>query len=413
MEQYLLELINRARLDPLGEAKRQGIDLNQGLAAGTLNGTAKQVLAGNDALDAAAALHSVWMLQTDIFSHTGAGGSSPGDRIADQSYAASTWGENIAWSGSTGTVTLEGAIAGLHRGLFLSAGHRTNLLNGSFREVGLGAETGSFFTQGRDWNAAMLTEVFAKAGAEVFVTGVAYRDANRDRFYSLGEGQGGVTFRSGGVEAVTEAPGGYELKLAASATTLVTGQAGTRSFSLTLDTTGGNVKLDLVDGVRLETSGSITLGAGINRATLLGVAGLSATGNAAANVLSGNAGANALSGGEGNDTLTGGAGADSLTGGGGDDLLTGGAGKDDYTGGAGADTFVLTSGVDRVSDFDLGLDHIQLNDALWTGTLTAAEVVSTFGRIGTGEVVLDFGATEIHLAGLTSLEGLAATLIIV
>lgn len=31
-EQLLIELINRARLDPLAEAQRLGIDLNAGLA---------------------------------------------------------------------------------------------------------------------------------------------------------------------------------------------------------------------------------------------------------------------------------------------------------------------------------------------------------------------------------------------
>jgi hypothetical protein len=37
-EQYLLELINEARLDPLAKAASLGIDLNQGLAPGTLTG---------------------------------------------------------------------------------------------------------------------------------------------------------------------------------------------------------------------------------------------------------------------------------------------------------------------------------------------------------------------------------------
>jgi hypothetical protein len=46
-EQYLLELINQARLDPLAKAASLGIDLNQGLAPGTLDRYAKQVLAHN------------------------------------------------------------------------------------------------------------------------------------------------------------------------------------------------------------------------------------------------------------------------------------------------------------------------------------------------------------------------------
>ena len=33
-EQYMLELINRARLDPKGEASRYGISLNEGVSSG-------------------------------------------------------------------------------------------------------------------------------------------------------------------------------------------------------------------------------------------------------------------------------------------------------------------------------------------------------------------------------------------
>jgi serralysin len=64
-EQYLLELINQARLDPLAKAASLGIDLNQGLAPGTLTGTAKQVLAHNVILSQAAEGHSNWMLANE------------------------------------------------------------------------------------------------------------------------------------------------------------------------------------------------------------------------------------------------------------------------------------------------------------------------------------------------------------
>ena len=40
-------LINRARLDPAGEAARDGIDLNEGLSPGTLSATSRQPLAFN------------------------------------------------------------------------------------------------------------------------------------------------------------------------------------------------------------------------------------------------------------------------------------------------------------------------------------------------------------------------------
>jgi hypothetical protein len=53
-EQYLLELINADRMQ-----------------------VGAQPLASNTFLDQAAEDHSQWMINTDIFSHTGAGGSGP------------------------------------------------------------------------------------------------------------------------------------------------------------------------------------------------------------------------------------------------------------------------------------------------------------------------------------------------
>ena len=49
-EQLLLELINRARTFPLAEAAYYGIDLNEGLAPGTISNSAKQPLAPNASL---------------------------------------------------------------------------------------------------------------------------------------------------------------------------------------------------------------------------------------------------------------------------------------------------------------------------------------------------------------------------
>ena len=40
-EQYMLELINRARANPAAEAATYGIDLNEGLSAGTISSAAK------------------------------------------------------------------------------------------------------------------------------------------------------------------------------------------------------------------------------------------------------------------------------------------------------------------------------------------------------------------------------------
>lgn len=413
-EQYLLELINRARLNPGAEAKLYGIDLNANLAAGTITNTAKQALAANEMLEQAAVLHSQWMLAADVFSHTGQGGSSPGLRIEAQGYDWWTYGENIAWSGTTGTLNFDAAVAGLHRGLFLSAGHRTNLMGEAFREVGLGAEAGQFTTGGRTFNAAMLTEVFATASTKVFLTGVAYDDSDANGFYSIGEGRGSLTVQAQGGSASSSAAGGYQLALDAGIVA-VTGTTGTRAFSVSVDLSGGNVKLDLVGGTLFKSSGSLELGTGVNRVTLLGLDALSAKGNAAANVLNGNVGSNVLNGMGGNDRLFGAGGHDSLVGGDGNDWLSGGNGRDTLTGGAGADTFVFGAGfgLDRVTDFNAAQgDRIELDDALWGTTMTAEEVVSTHGRMAGKTAILDFGTHELHLAN-TSLTGLAEALTLV
>ena len=77
-EQYLLELINAER------AK-----------------VGAQPLAFNDNINTAAELHSQWMINTDTFSHTGAGGSSFTTRMANAGFKfVAPWsaGENIAWA---------------------------------------------------------------------------------------------------------------------------------------------------------------------------------------------------------------------------------------------------------------------------------------------------------------------------
>ncbi len=80
-EQYLLELINKARSDPNAEAARLGIDLNQSLAPGTISGSAKAALAFDPFLNDAADAHSVSMSNDGYFSHTGTGGTTPTQRI--------------------------------------------------------------------------------------------------------------------------------------------------------------------------------------------------------------------------------------------------------------------------------------------------------------------------------------------
>ena len=350
-EQLFLELVNRARLDPLAEGARQGLaDLNRGLPAGSITGAPLQVLAPNPLLHQAAVDHSLWMLATDTFSHTGAGGSSIAQRIAAAGYvvvAPGGVGENLAWTGTTGTLSMDAATTQHFAQLFDSDGHRRNILRDWFKESGIAQEQGQFtHTNGVTYNASMLTHKFAASGTDVFLTGVVHADRDGDGFYDLAEGIAGATIAIGGQSVQSASAGGYALRLAPAAGVAVTLSHGDATLGATVDLSGGNVKLDLVQdaqGLRLGSSGNLTLGTGALRADLLGAADLALTGNAGDNVLTGNRGANVLHGGAGNDTLIGG---------GGNDTLDGGSGTDTARfSGARASYQVVTSGaVTTVSD---------------------------------------------------------------
>jgi Ca2+-binding RTX toxin-like protein len=83
--------------------------------------------------------------------------------------------------------------------------------------------------------------------------------------------------------------------------------------------------------------------------------------------ITGGGGSDSIAGGALADVLRGGGGADNLFGLGGDDRLIGGAGADTLRGGAGRDLFIYqstgdstTAATDRISDFQKGVDRIDL-----------------------------------------------------
>lgn len=222
LEQYQLELINQMRAAPAEEAARLGIDLNEGLAPGTLSDEPLQPLAFDPALTEAAREHSLWMLETDNFGHAGAGGSSVGDRIEAAGYDWWTYGENLAWQGTTGAFgDLTAWVLELHEALFIDEdvvgrGHRVNYLNPDFREAGIGILTGDF----SGYNAMMLTNDYGSTQTGLdFLTGVIYEDRDGDAFYTPGEGIGDVLIRVIGEQASYEVysmtSGGYQLELPA------------------------------------------------------------------------------------------------------------------------------------------------------------------------------------------------------
>lgn len=340
-EQYLLELTNRARLDPLGEAARYGIDLNDGLSPNTITGESKQVLAPNNLLQDAASNHSQWMLDTNTFSHTGEGGTNAGDRMDYAGYSFSgnwAWGENLAWTGTrSGYLDLGQSIDVHHEGLFLSANHRVNTLDDDFQEIGIAQELGAFTDNGITYDSSMTTLNFASSGTDVFITGVSYIDVNGDMFYDIGEGSGSIQFTvSGGDSMINTAAGGWALAAAnTNGYNTLTINYGQKASEISLNVRGQNQKLDFVNDDIIVTDTDVTLIQGdVTQVQLLGDYNARATGNDRDNNFQGNRANNILNGEGGHDTLAGGAGNDTLNGSTGNDILRGESGEDRLYGGS-------------------------------------------------------------------------------
>lgn len=319
-EQLMLELINRARMDPNGEAKRFGIKLNEGVDKGQrISADSKQVLAGNDALLAAANKHSDWMLATDIFSHTETvknkffTGKDPGDRMKDAGYDTSSGfvgGENIAFTGSTTKIDKTAAVLAQYRDLFIDKGvedrgHRVNILGEDFREVGIGQEVGKYNSGGTNFNASMITQDFGKSGTDVFVTGVIYNDTRKnDNFFTVGEQVTGRAVSALGASDQTGAGGGYELSFSAGGSTTITFNLAGGNVTVDLSVGSENLKIDIVNGREVWTNASIDgVSANVKQIHALGIDGIDLTGSASGETYYGNSGRNSFTGAGGDDTF--------------------------------------------------------------------------------------------------------------
>ncbi|MET9385637.1 CAP domain-containing protein [Streptomyces sp. NPDC002928] len=115
-----------ARIVELVNAERSKV----GCSAVTLNAT----------LTKAAQAHSEDMATHQNMSHTGSDGSAPGDRITSAGYNWSTYGENIAYGYASPEQVMAGWMA--------SPGHKANILNCAFKEIGVGlAQPNDYWTQ--------------------------------------------------------------------------------------------------------------------------------------------------------------------------------------------------------------------------------------------------------------------------
>ena len=107
-----------------------------------------------------------------------------------------------------------------------------------------------------------------------------------------------------------------------------------------------------------------------------------------------------------NDLLVGNGSANVLRGGAGNDTLDGKSGNDTLVGGAGLDTFVFGDAyaTDVISGFEDDIDTIRLDDNLWGGGKTVANVLATYATQGANFVDLNFGGGDVlrvNQAGIT------------
>ncbi|MEU6548985.1 sigma-70 family RNA polymerase sigma factor [Streptomyces sp. NPDC046915] len=86
-------------------------------------------------LENAAQRHSDDMAARNFFDHTNPDGADPGQRITAAGYRWSTYGENIAKGQQTAQAVMDSWMN--------SPGHRANILNCSFKDIGVGVHKGS------------------------------------------------------------------------------------------------------------------------------------------------------------------------------------------------------------------------------------------------------------------------------
>ncbi len=348
----MLELINETRLDPLGSAGRYissyaplaspDANISQALSYFGVNGAALLsayqalvpvgALAWNEALGSAAQLHGAAMIAAQIQSHQVPGEVDLGTRFHNAGYFYNYAGENIyAYAKSIiyGHAGLMVDWGSGPDGMQNPAGHRANFMNATFTEVGIDITAENSNTN--PLGTLVLTEDFGCRGRH-FVLGVAYTDNDHNAFYSPGEGRADLVVQEGAHSANSTSSGGYGLEVATGARSILLsggGLAGILTVQSTISTE--NLKLDVVDGHILLSSGSIAVsGTAVDTIRGLGVRGLT------------------LTAGDGAQTITGTRGADTLDGGGGNDTLNGGLGDDSMLGGSGNDSYTVDSALDRV-----------------------------------------------------------------
>jgi hypothetical protein len=250
VETQILELMNRLRAKPHAEADlippKEGVDWKMFREEMMALSPAPPLVFNLDLLDAAR--HHSHYMTLNGQSHdedpakAGFTGVNGGDRIKKTGYAGLGWGENIfndvesAWYSHQGFVVDWGP--GGTGGMQATRGHRKNMMNPEFREVGPGVVA---VGKGISVTHNLSSRKIRMAG------GVIYRDANGNRFYDPGEGVGSVALTaSDGRSCASWKSGAYALELATNDEVTITASVGGLSYSRKFPAGSDNVKFDVM-----------------------------------------------------------------------------------------------------------------------------------------------------------------------
>lgn len=324
-------------------------------------------------------------------------------------------------------------------------------------DLDLGEGVKGVFLMGNSGNNTMTGSAggdqISGAGGNDTLSGLA----GNDIIYG-GEGAGNDTIDGGAGDDILLGGDGNDIIITGAGADRAFGGAGNDIFNLgadTLDIIDDRSGIDTVQSTVTRSIGAHTF---IENLSLYGTAKISGVGNYLANVLngSGNTAANNLAGLTGNDTyilgigdralenanggidtakssliginltyqqnvenaelsgtlavnltgndlnnrLTGNSAVNTLNGGNGNDTLISGYGNDQLVGGAGNDTYVFNSALsstanrDRINDYVISADTIQLENAIFTMLAAAGQLSSFFFR--SGSAALDANDYIIH-----------------
>lgn len=293
-EQYLLELINRARANPAEEGQRLAsttdADVQNAMSYFAVNRSAmiaefnsypaRPPLTFNKKLIDMARFHSADMRDHNYQGHTGSSGDTLTDRLRLFGYDYRTAAENV--------YSYAKSIFYGHAGFVVDwgvedLGHRKNVLefnktSNIYKEAGLGiVHTVSssafkgllgFQSPGIFLQAVVgpiiITENFALSRSlSSFLLGVAYNDKNGNNFYGIDEGLKGVKIElDNGQSATTSTSGGYSIEINSPGSYIVKATGGGLPSSVTkaVEIASENVKVDfLAQGSQANTLLSLAL----------------------------------------------------------------------------------------------------------------------------------------------------------